>query len=74
MKANHLFFIFQNQIKVKKEMRTVTKKLVTLVLTALMVVGSMTTACTAIVYGLQPTDVGNGFYFAIFSSDIALTG
>lgn len=54
-------------------MRTVTKKLVTLGLSALMVVSSMATAfaseCGATVYGQQPTDVGNGFYFAIIAGD-----
>lgn len=49
------------------------KKLVTLGLTALMAVGSITTAfaseCGATVYGQQPTDVGNNFYFAIIVGD-----
>lgn len=57
-------------------MRTVTKKLLTLGLSALMAVGSMTTAfaaeCVATVYGQQPTDVGNDFYFAIIAGDTEL--
>lgn len=65
-------------------MKTVTKRLVTLGLTALLALGSITTAfaseCGATVYGQQPTEYADGWYFAIIvgnteiqESDISLS-